>query len=232
MALQVWMPQIDYLFPGFSTFARYAQYLDPFVWGPDLINHVSRLFWQALLSEGRRQIGYAARDLQAASRELATRTATEVAGTVQDAVARFFENTRWAVSHVTTPYGALQNYYRQLSPVNPPQLRQLERRLTDRGVDIRQDEEKHYPSAEYIEKYGAPGGAGQRHAPDWLLPLLLGLYGDLTPTWRKEIEEQIESEDEEDTPQKKRVKRSRPSPGAKATDKRRHRSTRNKNRSR
>ncbi|QPB44179.1 VP3 [Bear-associated polyomavirus 1] len=223
MALQVWMPDLDYLFPGVSTFARYAQYLDPMHWGPELINHVSRLFWQALLREGRRQIGHASRDL-----------AQTVGGSVQESVARFFENTRWAISHVTGNwYGTLESYYRELSPLSPPQVRQLNRRLQPNLDIVEVEEKKHYPSASFVEKYSAPGGAGQRHAPDWLLPLLLGLYGDLTPTWKAEIEELEKTEDEEDLPKKKRLKRSSSSkPSPPPPSKRRNRGVRSQNRGR
>ncbi|ADC34411.1 VP3 [California sea lion polyomavirus 1] len=223
MALQVWVPDVDYLFPGVSTFARYAQYLDPTYWGPDLLNHVSRLFWQSLLSEGRRQIGHASRDL-----------ATTVGGTVQESLARFFENTRWAVSHVTGDwYAALHRYYGELPPLNPPQLSQLRKRIQrETGIDVAEEDKSHRPSANFVQKYSPPGGAGQRHAPDWLLPLLLGLYGDLTPTWKKEVEEleEIETEDEEDIPKKKQ--RSASLPGAKTPHKRRNRSVRRPNRRR
>ncbi|API65512.1 VP3 [Betapolyomavirus lepweddellii] len=226
MALQVWVPDVDYLFPGVSVFARYAQYLDPAYWGPDLLNHVSRLFWQSLVSEGRRQIGHASREL-----------ATQVGGTVQESLARFFENTRWAISHVTGDwYGALQRYYGELPPLNPPQISQLRRRIErDTGIDVAdvaEEDKRHYPSANFIQKYSAPGGAGQRHAPDWLLPLLLGLYGDLTPTWRKEVEEleEIETEDEEDVPKKKQRRAS--FSGPQTSNKRRNRSVRRPNRRR
>lgn len=39
-----------------------------------------------------------------------------------------------------------------------------------------------------VAVYPAPGGAEQRATPDWLLPLILGLSGDTTPTWKADLE--------------------------------------------
>lgn len=38
-----------------------------------------------------------------------------------------------------------------------------------------------------VAVYTAPGGAEQRVTPDWLLPLILGLSGDTTPTWKADF---------------------------------------------
>ena len=42
-------------------------------------------------------------------------------------------------------------------------------------------------TSQRIEKQHRPGGAGQSACPDWLLPLILGLSGDLTPTLAAEL---------------------------------------------
>lgn len=45
-----------------------------------------------------------------------------------------------------------------------------------------------YDSGNEIASYGAPGGAHQRVCPDWMLPLILGLSGDIRPTWRSDLD--------------------------------------------
>ncbi|AGA82600.1 minor structural protein VP3 [Betapolyomavirus ptedavyi] len=221
MALVPYMPDPDIFFPGVSTFARYANYLDPFHWAPDLYHQVSRWIWESLMHEGRRQIGYA-------GQELVRYTST----TVQDTLARFFENARWAVSHFSTNiYTSLHDYYRELPKLKPEQARQLSRLLKEKIPDKVNLEgiDQHHTSAEFIDKVGAPGGANQRHTPDWMLPLILGLYGDLTPTWKKVVEEE---EHIHGPSTKKKPKTSSPSSSTKAAYKRRHRSARPQNRAR
>ncbi|AFQ32796.1 VP3 structural protein [bat polyomavirus 2a] len=220
MALVPYMPDYDIFFPGVQTFARWANYLDPLNWAPDLYHQIARWFWQGFLQESRRQIGHA-------SFEIARRTSEGI----QDSLARFFENARWAVSHISTNlYDSLDSYYRQLPKLNPGQARDLARRLKEKvpsRINLH-DMDKHPPSADFIEKYPAPGGAAQRHTPDWMLPLILGLYGDITPTWEAVLEE----EEEYHGPSKKKLKTARPLLSSKTADKRRHRSARAKNRTR
>ncbi|AFQ32795.1 VP3 structural protein [bat polyomavirus 2b] len=220
MALVPYMPDPDIFFPGVSTFARYANYLDPFHWAPDLYHQVSRWIWDSLMHEGRRQIGFA-------SQELVRYTSA----TVQDTLARFFENARWAASHTSSNlYTKLHDYYRELPKLKPEQARQLSRLLEEKVPDkINLDSmDQHKPSAEFIDKVGAPGGANQRHTPDWMLPLILGLYGDVTPTWKTVIEE----EEHIHGPSKKKPKTATPSSSTEAANKRRHRSARASNRAR
>ncbi|WAA14048.1 VP3 [Lyfec polyomavirus MAF4] len=42
-------------------------------------------------------------------------------------------------------------------------------------------------SGQIITSFGAPGGAHQRACSDWMLPLVLGLSGDITPAWRRDL---------------------------------------------
>ncbi|NMW17390.1 hypothetical protein HKK71_29450, partial [Bacillus paranthracis] len=87
-----------------------------------------------------------------------------------------------------------------------------------------QSQSPNVQSGEFIEKFEAPGGANQRTAPQWMLPLLLGLYGSVTSALKAY----------EDGPNKKKRKLSRgssqktkgTSASAKARHKRRNRSSR------
>ena len=87
MALQVWRPwdYYDILFPGVQTFAHYLNVLDH--WASSLIHTVSRYVWDAILHEGRHQIGHASRELM-------------IRGTnhFQDLMARLIENSRWVLT--------------------------------------------------------------------------------------------------------------------------------------
>ncbi|AFQ32794.1 VP3 structural protein [bat polyomavirus 4a] len=219
MALVPYMPDYDIFFPGVSTFARFANYLDPLNWAPDLYHQVARWFWESFLHESRRQIGYAGQEV--------ARYAT---ATVQDSLARFFENARWAVSHFSSNlYTNLHDYYRELPKLKPEQARQLARLLEEKVPDkINLHDLDKRTSAEFVEKVASPGGAHQRHTPDWMLPLILGLYGDLTPTWKAVLEE----EEQIHGPSKKKPKTSTPSTRPKTPYQRRNRSSRAKNRTR
>ncbi|CAX87746.1 VP3 structural protein [Bornean orang-utan polyomavirus] len=187
MALQVWRPwdYYDILFPGVNTFAHYLNILDD--WASSLIHTVSRYVWDAILHESRHQIGHASRELVARG-----------SGHFQDLMARLIENSRWVLT--TGPsnvYSHLESYYRQLPGISPPQARDLYRRLQEKIPDRHQLAVATDESAEVIETYPAPGGAHQRVCPDWMLPLVLGLYGDITPTFGEYLRK-------EDGPQKKR----------------------------
>ncbi|BAA03037.1 VP2 [Epsilonpolyomavirus bovis] len=227
MALVPYIGDLDIFFPGAETISRFVYSIDPFRWASYLYNIVGRAVWEHLFRETRRQIAYHTTDI-------AGRTAQSIHHTI----ANFLENVRWTVSHLgTNLYSGLHNYYRQLPPLNPPQSRELARRLgvpqPDRQIFEKGEEGmKHPVSAEYVEKYGAPGGAEQRVAPDWLLPLLLGLYGDLTPAWEAEVEEEENEQDEEEyEPPQKRIKRTAKS-SSKVNNKRGDRSARSPYRTR
>ncbi|AWD33729.1 VP3 [Potamochoerus porcus polyomavirus 1] len=227
MALVPYVEDMDILFPGVQEFTRFIFNIDPLRWAQNMYSFAGRYLWNTVLMESRRQIAHH-------TTELATRTASGI----QHSLANFFENARWAVSNLgSNIYTGLQGYYRELPGLNPPQARALARRLGVEQPDRYQleaggggrpsDKPKTQPvSAEYVEKYPPPGGAGQRVAPDWMLPLLLGLYGDLNPTWKAAIEVK-----EQDEPPKKRTKAT-PRPSAKTTNKRRDRSARSANRTR
>ncbi|BAJ53085.1 VP3 minor capsid protein [Betapolyomavirus mastomysis] len=198
MALQLWFPDVDYNFPGLLPFVRFVNYIDPARWASDLYHAVGRYFWQSVEREASRQIG----DL---SRDLALRTTQ----TVGETLARYFENARWAVTNLPSLnlYSGLETYYSKLSPLNPIRARQLARNLGEEEpyrYDRYDGAQSNQKSAEYVEKYDSPGGAHQRHTPDWMLPLILGLYGDISPSWGETIKE---IEEEEDGPKKKRPRK-------------------------
>ncbi|AFU25606.1 VP2 [Macaca fascicularis polyomavirus 1] len=203
MALVPWFPQVDYLFPGLTSFSYYLNaVLD---WGESLFHAVGREVWRTLMRRATLQIGYA-------TREVAIRSTNELTHTI----AQIAENARWALTsgpvHV---YSSLQEYYRYLPPRNPIQLRQQYRNRGEvppsrqqfeyeEGQRVRR-ETGEPKSGHYVEHYSAPGGANQRVAQDWMLPLILGLYGDITPTWELELNK---LEKEEDGPSKKKARRS------------------------
>ncbi|BBG62076.1 minor capsid protein VP2 [Rhinolophus ferrumequinum polyomavirus 2] len=193
MALSIWRPEEywDVLFPGVQTFAYSLNVLGE--WATSIYHAVTRQIWDSLVREGHRQIGRV-------TSELAYRSAHSF----HDTIARIVENARWVLttgpSHV---YSHLEGYYSQLPGINPPQARALARRLNAKIPD-RYSMEREAFSGELIEHIPPPGGAHQRVTPDWLLPLILGLYGDITPAWGQQLKR---LEEEEDGPQKKRKRR-------------------------
>lgn len=233
--LVLWRPDFDIDFPGMRTLARFINYISPENWGIDLLRAMGEYLYQVLQRERRRQI-------EQMRREMARR----VGETVEDRMARYFENARWAVTNVISApanlYRYLGDYYRALPAPNPIRARQLARHLGQEEpyrydrFETEQEKQTFTPrqkSAEYVERYEAPGGAYQRTTPDWMLPLILGLYGDISPTWGKliqKIEEEVEEEEEkENGPQKKKPRTT--NRGSKTNNKRRNRSTQRANRS-
>ncbi|BBG62155.2 minor capsid protein VP3 [Rousettus leschenaultii polyomavirus 2] len=215
MALQVWRPDFDdIMFPGAMHVARFINYIDPTNWAGDLFRAIGRYFWESAQRSSRQMI-------EGEMRGLAARTATSISETL----ALFFENARWAIRSAPSDlYGRLQQYYAELPTLNPPQLREVSRRLGNDYDLYNANFNKQITSAQYVAKTAAPGGANQRHTPDWLLPLILGLYGDISPSWEATLEE---LEEEEDGPQKKKrrptVKSGQASHrSTKANNKRRH----------
>ncbi|AFU25589.1 VP2 [Alphapolyomavirus sextipanos] len=204
MALTPWFPQVDYLFPGLTSFSYYLNaVLD---WGESLFHAVGREIWRNIMRQATLQIGH-------------TSTAIAVRGSnqLQHMIAQIAENARWALTtgpvHV---YTSLQDYYRELPGINPIQLRQQFRgrgEVPPTREQFEYQEQVRYRreigqgseprSGHYVEHYTAPGGANQRVTQDWMLPLILGLYGDLTPTWEKELSK---LEKEEDGPSKKKAR--------------------------
>lgn len=184
----------DILFPGIREFAHAINFFNG--WSENLARIVGRYIWRMVIDESRHQLEHAVRDL-----------AYRQQHTFRDALARMLENTRWVVYNaasragqvVSDAYQSLNDYYSRLG-LNPAQRRSLFRRLE---LDYRNLSPEHNhghvqdASGEVIEFYQAPGGAYQRVTPDWLLPLILGLYGDITPTWATVLEE-------EDGPKKKK----------------------------
>ncbi|BAX01891.1 VP3 protein [Rousettus aegyptiacus polyomavirus 1] len=196
--MQVWQPDLnweDVYFPGVLPFARFVNYIDPANWASNLYHAIGRYFWETAQRAGTRLIEQEVRHV---STDLAQRTVTSIAETL----ARYFENARWAVSEVTSgTYGALQQYYSELPPLRPPQIRALHKRLGEDAPSRYSFDSNGNGSAQYVDKVDAPGGARQRHTPDWMLPLILGLYGDIYPSWEATLEE---LEAEEDGPKKKK----------------------------
>lgn len=180
MAVQEWRPlDLDLDFPGVLEFTRFVNYINPAHWAGDLFHQLNQYFWDSLRRESQRQIGHA-------TRELAHRTAH----TISDSLARYFETARWVVSQLpASVYDNLRGYYRELPPLTPPQIRDVARRLKIPEPGRKTlDFTDNVKSGTTVHKYEAPGGAHQRVAPDWLLPLLLGLYGDITPSWEDELD--------------------------------------------
>ncbi|BAM71850.1 VP2 minor capsid protein [Yellow baboon polyomavirus 2] len=233
MALELFNPEdYDILFPGVNTFVNNIQYLDPRHWGPTLFSAISQAFWHLVRDDLPRLT----------SQEIERRTQRFF----RDSLAKFLEETTWTI--VNAPinlYNSIQNYYSALSPIRPSMVRQVAERegtqvtfghsysqsiddadsieeVTQR-LDLR-NKEANVHSGEFIEKTLAPGGANQRIAPQWMLPLLLGLYGTVTPAL----------EAYEDGPNKKKRRMSRgssqkakgPRASSKTSYKRRSRSTR------
>ncbi|ADV15631.1 VP2 protein [Human polyomavirus IPPyV] len=203
MALTPWFPQVDYLFPGLSSFSYYLNAaLD---WGESLFHAVGREIWRNIMRQATQQIGYT-------SRALAVRGTNEF----QHMLAQIAENARWALTngpiHI---YSSVEEYYRGLPSVNPIQLRQQYRSRGElpptreqfeyqEQVRLRREIGGSEPrSGHYVQHYAAPGGANQRVSQDWMLPLILGLYGDITPTWEKELSK---LEKEEYGPPKKKAR--------------------------
>uniref|UniRef100_A0AAU7E2C4 Minor capsid protein n=1 Tax=Rousettus bat polyomavirus TaxID=3141932 RepID=A0AAU7E2C4_9POLY len=205
MALQVWQPNWDDVyFPGVVPFVRFVNYIDPQNWATYLYQAVGRIFWESAQRAGTRLIEQEGRQIASA---VATRTVT----TISDVLARYFENARWAVSHLSTnAYTSLQQYYAELPALRPHQVRAVNRRL-GREIPNRFNLEDNQGSAQYVDKQvEAPGGANQRTTPDWMLPLILGLYGDINPSWASTLEDLEKEEDQENGPQKKKHRGSRP----------------------
>ncbi|AFU25581.1 VP2 [Alphapolyomavirus quartipanos] len=202
MALVPWRDPdyYDILFPGVQSFSYAINVVAD--WSGSLFHAIGRYIWDTVTSEARRQIGHASNQVI-------------VRGThaFQDSLARILENARWVVqAGPTNIYNFLDNYYRELPPVNPPQARQMYRRLGQKYRFAREAYQipdrynlanSETESGETVEFYKHPGGANQRVTPDWMLPLILGLYGDITPTWSTYVHE-IEEEDES---QKKKRRR-------------------------
>ncbi|AGU68320.1 structural protein VP3 [Butcherbird polyomavirus] len=220
MALEVWQPPaIDILFPGATEIANGIYSLNPLEWGPSLFNRIAQYLWDSIITTGRRQIG------------MATQAATQqAASTLYDLAARAAENARWYV--IETPsrtYQALKDYYSQVSVLPPNARRGRALFLADEEEEILKPQDPDI-SGESVYREEAPGGAQQRTCPDWMLPLILGLYGTVYPGWRAEVN--LLEQNGTQSSQKVQRRRSRPRTSAQAPYQRRNRSSRSKNRSR
>ncbi|QKY77210.1 minor capsid protein VP3 [Rhinolophus hipposideros polyomavirus 1] len=200
MALQQWIPDFDIDFPGVRPLVRFLNYIDPYTWATDLYHSIGRYFWETAQRIGQNVIE---EEIGQMTRDLAVRTVYSLS----EMIALYFENARWAVSLLPRSiYNSLETYYAELPGINPIQARQLYRRMGE--VPLARGPISGGPlpqqfSAQYVERYPPPGGAQQRAAADWMLPLILGLYGDISPSWRRTLEDL----EEEDGPKKKKPRR-------------------------
>ncbi|ASU50440.1 viral protein 3 [Sorex minutus polyomavirus 1] len=175
MALQIWRPDLwELILPGFRHFEWGFDVLGD--WGHSLVSAVGRYVWEMLLTESRRRLGMLGGNLIGEGRRQAA-----------EQVAQLLEGARWVV---TSPYTGLQNYYRSLPPMNVIQMRQQARLRGQKLIDYNRVEEIDPESGEVIQKYGPPGGADQPVTPDWMLLMILGLYGDITPLWGHVLEQE------------------------------------------
>ncbi|AXS76443.1 VP3 [Myocastor coypus polyomavirus 1] len=195
MALVPYIPEdyYDILFPGVQSFTRGLNVVEN--WATSLFRSLGHYLFQQLVREAHAQIGQAGRSAGNALISYGTRG-------LEESVARFLESARWVIQGPTNTYNFLRQYYENLTPLNPPRFVQLEKRL--RYLDQVPKRQAPGESGEIVDTVSSPGGALQRHTPDWMLPLILGLYGDISPTWRTYIEE--EEQEEEYGPKKKRVR--------------------------
>nr|QKX49054.1 VP2 [Polyomavirus sp.] len=221
MALEVWQPPaIDMFFPGANEIANGIYSLNPLEWGPTLFNRIAQSLWDSIIDTGRRQIG------------MATQAATQqAASTLYDLAARAAENARWYVLETPTrTYQALKEYYSQVSVLPPSARRGRALFLADEDEQIFRPTPEPEVSGESIYREEAPGGAQQRTCPDWMLPLILGLYGTVYPGWRAEVN-LLEHNGTQSTQKVQRIRRS-PSTRSQTPYQRRNRSSRSKNRAR
>lgn len=233
MALQIWQP-LDWLYPEAEWLYNAYHYFDPYSWLPSLMDQLGSRFWQYIESTGHRQ-------LTSQASAVAVRASNRAFYTLMEQIS----NAAW---YVRNTYDALQHYYSVLPPrYGPPRLRSyLEANRDnlfidppDMGPDVTDTSEgrqfegdilrrlkklfsREQESGERVYKARPPGGAEQMVTPDWLLPLILGLLGDLTPTFAADIR-RYGSENR---------KRKATSDSAPTSYKRRNRGTRPKNRRR
>uniref|UniRef100_A0AAU7E2Y7 Minor capsid protein VP2 n=1 Tax=Lemniscomys rat polyomavirus TaxID=3141921 RepID=A0AAU7E2Y7_9POLY len=223
MALVPYQEEVDIFFPGVSWLARNIHYFDPTLW-------TSRL-WQYFLQSVTR----AATDrLAIESRELGRRVALSAADHLRDVIARGLEATRWAFvdggrrlgETVAQGYSSLTSYYRDLG-LNPPQRRQLYGRLGLEDASSIDSQRTGLHSGTFVSTVEPPGGAGQRHCYNWLLPLVLGVYDESWGGGQPEYTVNYAQGNKA----KGSVKRKSSSASSKTPSKRRRRSTSSKNRS-
>ena len=222
MALQVWRPD-PWIYPEARWLMDFVDYIDPLNWGQSLFQSVSAHFWNFLSQYGYRTIG---NRLAEESSALAVRTGNRAWQMLADTV----QQISWTVRNT---YATLGEYYSYL-PVTagrhrlePYQLLPDEEvyNIVDEEWSERVDPWRRPQSGVKVNKTGTPGGTNQICTPDWLLPLILGLYGDLTPSWKAEIKELEDGEKKS-----KRRKMSTPHSRPKINRKRRGRGLRRKNR--
>ncbi|AWD33760.1 VP3 [Glis glis polyomavirus 1] len=208
MALAPYNPDIDYdiLFPGVSWFARNIRYFDPTFWTTRLWQR----FVEGLQREAVRQIAHETNALGARARE-------QAALTLREAVARVVENTQWVFTNLgqgaSNLYASVERYYAELPGLNPAQRRALMERLPREDIVVPQQDSLPQ-SGDFVVRYEAPGGANQRSCPNWLLPLILGIYDT---TWGEPVSKHAtkRKSSAEDTGPKTNCKRKRGSPGSK-----------------
>lgn len=194
MALQIWQP-LDWLYPEAEWLYNAYHYFDPYSWLPSLMDQLGSYFWEYVERTGHRQ-------LTSQATAVAVRATNRAWYTLMEQI----NNAGWFIRN---GYYALEHYYRVLPPrFGPPRLRQyLEANRDnvfidppDMGSDTSENRfegdflkrlkkifNREQESGERVYRSRPPGGAEQMVTPDWLLPLILGLLGDLTPTFAADI---------------------------------------------
>nr|WPM83234.1 VP2 [Gammapolyomavirus avis]WPM83241.1 VP2 [Gammapolyomavirus avis]WPM83248.1 VP2 [Gammapolyomavirus avis]WPM83255.1 VP2 [Gammapolyomavirus avis]WPM83262.1 VP2 [Gammapolyomavirus avis] len=235
MALQVWRDQMDILFPGAEWFSNAVHNINPLAWAQSLYEQVGQSIWNYMTGN----IG------QAVIHQIEERTTALIvyqSRGIYDILARALETARWTLTTAAVDtYQTLKGYYGELPAVSGRgeafrryhEVAQGRSFFEDSDIqDVlegkkaqKRIEGPQEMTGQTIEQQTPPGGAMQRHANDWLLPLILGLYGDLTPEWRYQLKERL------NVPKRKR-KLPTTSAGTSPPSKRRYRGVRRKVRSR
>lgn len=186
MALQIWTPDIlDEIIPGYRQFQYYLDVLSG--WGQSLVRTVGRAFWEAVIDETTSRL----QRIGSSSLQAAENAGLQTVENVRQAIVTVVENARWAIRTPVNIYGSLSDYYSRLPGLNPAQLRELNSRLQSNAHNIQIDSYSAPDSlsGQYIERPQSYSGINMRPVPDWLLPLILGILGDLSPFFEEIVEE-------------------------------------------
>ncbi|AKT44370.1 VP3 [Erythrura gouldiae polyomavirus 1] len=229
MAVAVWRPEVDFLFPGASELVDALYYINPLEWGPTIFQNIGRYIWDYVIQTGRRQLGEATRAI-----------VQTTSSNLYDLAARAAERATWYITEgPIRSYRFLEDYYMELPILRPDARRgralaigsDAEEEELPEGLRKLHPKQTHEPTGATVAPSVAPGGANQRHCPDWMLPLILGLYGVVYPGWKAEVE-LLEKEESQHGSKTGPYRRSRSKPRSKTPYQRRHRSSRSKVRSR
>lgn len=205
MALQVYRPEI-WIFPESQWFYNAYHYFDPNSWLPTLFEQMSNSFWSALEQYGRRRF-------QTEGTALAIRTTNRVWSSIAEVINNAVWYVRNGYYNLENYYrmlpprlaGPRLSSYLEAHRygdwnVDPPEFLDNARsqnqesswsnwfeNTAEKFRKIKKAWDEEPESGIKVEKVIPPGGANQEITPDWLLPLILGLLGDLTPTFAADI---------------------------------------------